>query len=150
MDKDTKCIFVDHGNAYLKLGPFKYERLNKEPEVGYIHELISADQCNQMQMDALGKMKSTPYTNTGVYETFSRKRTSKVMYINEKLNANAMKISQNMELATNTILSRNQFDSENFQVKLHLCYVYYGVTLPVVILIGNELWYGWLYFSSYR
>ena len=118
-------MFIDHGNAYLKLGPFKYETLNKEPEVGYIHELISGNQCDQMKLEAKGKMKTTPYKqkssdgfkNKGPWD-FSRERTSKVMYINERLSANAMKVSQNIELATNTILSRNQYDSENFQVNL--------------------------------
>ena len=69
-----------------------------------------------MKADAHGKMKTTPYYAEASDSSYSRWRTSKVMYINERLNMNAMKVSQNIELVTNCILSKNQYDSENFQV----------------------------------
>ena len=111
-----KCSLIHHNNPFLRLGPFKYEALNKHPEVGYVHDLISDNNLRKMKLDAIGKMTSTPYTVKGNQQGYSRLRTSKVMYINERLNANAMKISKNIELVTNLVLSKNQYDSENFQV----------------------------------
>ena len=51
---------------------------------------------------ASGSMKSTPYTKVyGVSENgYSKGRTSKVMYMNEKLWPQAMKLSKNIQLAT--------------------------------------------------
>ena len=47
---------------------------------------------------------------------YSRWRTSKVTYINEKLDWSANNISQSIELVTKCVLSNHKYDSENFQV----------------------------------
>ena len=41
MDKDLYCFYIDHRDPYLKLGPFKYELKNRNPEVGLFHDLAS-------------------------------------------------------------------------------------------------------------
>ena len=61
-------------------------------------------------------MKTTPYDTGDGYFLYSRWRTSKVTYLNENLNKNARKMSKNVELVTNCILSKKKYDSENFQV----------------------------------
>ena len=121
MIKDLKCVFLNHGNPYLKLAPFKFEFLSFGPEVGYVHDFVSQTEIKEIKKDARGKMKTTPYDADGTYGQYSRWRTSKVMYINERLNKNAMKISKNIERVTNTVLSRAKYDSENFQVNKLLC-----------------------------
>ena len=48
----------------------------------------------------MGKMKTTPYT-VGEYESgFSKGRTSKVMYMNEKLWPEAMVLARKIQHAT--------------------------------------------------
>ena len=116
MDKNLYCTYLHHNNPFLKFGPFKYEFLNMNPEVGLIYDIISNNQTAKMKMDAKYKMKGTPFASGQYAGTYSRWRTSKVMYINERLNENAMEISRNIELVTNCVLSRKKYDSENFQV----------------------------------
>lgn len=41
MDKDLYCFYIDHRDPFLKLGPFKYELKNRNPEVGLFHDLAS-------------------------------------------------------------------------------------------------------------
>ena len=62
MDKDTKCILLNHDKPYLKLGPFKFEMKNQNPEIGLIHDFVSENEITQIKERARGKMKSTPYT----------------------------------------------------------------------------------------
>ena len=52
LDKNLKCLFVHHENPFLKLGPFKYELLNKEPNVCFVHDLISNKQAENLKDDA--------------------------------------------------------------------------------------------------
>ena len=116
LDKNLKCIWLNHGNPYLKLGPWNYEWLHQNPEIALVHNLISENESLRMRELARGKMKSTPYTIGGEETTFSKGRTSKVMYMNEKRVPIAMAISKKIELATRFKLSHEQFASENFQV----------------------------------
>ena len=53
LDKNCHCTHLHHGNAYLELGPFKYEKLNQIPEVGYIHQLMSDEECQYMKRTAV-------------------------------------------------------------------------------------------------
>ena len=115
-DSNMKCIHLDHKNPYLKLGPFKFEKLHQFPLVGYLHDFINDNETDQMKNDARKTLKSTPYRVGKSYLAFSRWRTSKITYINENMNSNAMKISKKIELATQTSLSKGKYDSENFQV----------------------------------
>ena len=65
---------------------------------------------------AKGRTISTPYLENGKSKTFSKKRTSKVMYMNELLVHEAQKISRNIELLTKLHLKSDLYASENFQV----------------------------------
>ena len=62
MDKDTKCVLLNHCIPYLKIGPFKFEMKNQNPEIGVIHDLVSENEITEIKERARGKMKSTPYT----------------------------------------------------------------------------------------
>ena len=103
----------------MRIGPFKFELLNKEPSVGLVHDLISNATVEEVKHDAKHTLKATPYaTGQGQYNSYSRWRTSKVTYFNEILNENAQKISKNVELVTKCILSKDKYDSENYQVSI--------------------------------
>ena len=117
LDKNLKCLFAHHENPFLKLGPFKYELLNKEPSVGFVHDLISDKQAEKLKDDARPTMKTTPYSTVEAFSSYSRWRTSKVRYFNERLNGNAKTISRNIELVTSCTLAKNKHDSENFKVR---------------------------------
>ena len=120
MDKNLDCIFLHHNDPYLRIAPFQYEFLSKEPGVGLVHNLIGNTVVEGIKHDAKPTLKTTPYQTGdqgGAYVDYSRWRTSKVTYFKDKLNANAHKISKNIELVTNCILASNKYDSENFQVR---------------------------------
>ena len=116
MDKDLKCVWLHYNNPYLWLGPFKFEFKHQNPEIALIHDFINEEEAQKIKMLARGRMKSTPYIVTGEGKGFSKQRTSKVMYLNEKLVPEAMVLSQRIEIATRLKLSHEQFASENFQI----------------------------------
>ena len=123
----------------MKLGPFKFEILSNEPQIGYVHDFISNSEIHQVIADAIPRTKTTPYGYGGDYYDYSRWRTSKVMYINEKHNDNAMQISRKIELMTRTQLTKDMYDSENYQViqgfVTHSCLQKYQHLLTKVSLI---------------
>ena len=114
--KHLKCWLIDHDNRFLKMGPFKFEILHTDPEVGYIHDLVSAKQADKVIKLAKGKTKSTPYNARRKQKSFSKLRTSKVMYMNDLLVPEVTEISKNVEWATRLQLKSEQYASENFQV----------------------------------
>ena len=100
------------------MAPFQYEFLSKEPSVGLVHNLIGNKIVERIKHYAKPTLKTTPYQAGGQgYISYSRWRTSKVTYFNDKLDANTQKMSKNIELVTNCILASNKYDSENFQVR---------------------------------
>ena len=107
---------MTHENPFLKVGPFKYEFLNRIPEVAYVHDLISKAEADKVLEVSRGKLKSTPYTYNGKYERYSKKRTSKVRYLSETHDNNAKKISDKVKQVTRFVMKGNLLDSENFQV----------------------------------
>ena len=111
-----KCKLVCHEIPFLKLGPFKVEFLHQRPDILVTHDFASQKDTNDIIAVAKGRTKSTPYIENGVSKTFSRKRTSKVMYMNDLLVPEAQKISRNIELLTKLFLKSDQYASENFQV----------------------------------
>ena len=116
LEKDLKCIFLNHGNPYLKLGPFKLEPKLQNPEIAIIHDMIGPEEMKRVKNLAKGKMKSTPYTVGGSEQGFSKGRTSKVMYMNELLVPEAMAMTKKIEWATRFKLKNEKFASENFQI----------------------------------
>ena len=107
---------MHHGNPYHRLGPFKYELLHLDPEIGLYHQLISVQESENVKDLARGKMRSTPYVVDSKNEPFSKSRTSKVMYMNEKLVKEAMAMSNKVEWATRFRLKDEKYGSENYQV----------------------------------
>ena len=61
-------------------------------------------------------MKTTPYQENGKDSSFSKARTSKVRYLNEKKWQVAMKISRRIEIITKFNICNEWFSSENYQV----------------------------------
>ena len=85
---------MHRNQAYLLLGPFKFEQLNQNPEVALIHDFTPVENIQKIQNLAKGKMMSTPYTVNGKIQAVSKHRTSKVLYMNEKIVPDAMDISK--------------------------------------------------------
>ena len=110
------CIWLHHNDPYLKLGPFRFEIKHQEPEIGLIHEFASLNETKSIQYRARGQTKSTPYGTYDGSSDFSKQRTSKVMYMNEKLEKEAMVLSKKIELATHFRLYQEDYASENYQV----------------------------------
>ena len=110
------CIWLHHNDPYLKLGPFKFEIKHQEPEIGLIHEFASLNETKSIQDRARGQTKSTPYGTYDGSSDFSKQRTSKVMYMNDKLEKDAMVLSKKIELATHFRLYQEDYASENYQV----------------------------------
>ena len=111
-----KCVWLHHNNPYLLLGPFKFEQKHQNPEIAIIHDLISYKETQTIQNLARGKMKSTPLLVGRKQKSFSKQRTSKVMYMNEHLIPEAMSLSRRIELATRIKLYNEKYASENYQV----------------------------------
>ena len=107
---------MHHNNPYLKIGPFKFEFKNQKPEIGLFHELVTPAEAQAIQNIARGNTKSTPYNYEGESQQYSKGRTSKIMYMNEKLVPDAMVLAKRIELATRFKLYNERKASENFQV----------------------------------
>ena len=116
LEKKLKCIWLHHNNPYLRVGPFKFEFKNHNPEIGLFHEFMTAIETQNIQELARGKMKSTPCSYVGGSTNYHKLRTSKVMYMNENLVPEAMVFSKRIELATRFKLNAEKYASENFQV----------------------------------
>ena len=111
-----KCKWLNHENSFLKLGPFKFEPKHVNPQIAEIHDLISEKQAKEFINKAKGRLKPTPYSVKGKQKEFSKLRTSKVMYINERHDSDALGVSKIIEYVTRMKLSHERFASENFQV----------------------------------
>ena len=116
MDKNLNCIFLHHKDPFLKLGPFKYEFVNKEPGIGLVHDMISDKVVQRMKQDSKPKLITSPYESEKNVQ-YTRWRTSKVTYFDKQSNKNALKVSKNIQHVTKAILAKNKFDSENMQVR---------------------------------
>ena len=55
-----KCFWLDHGNSYLKLGPFKTEMKLKIPEIMVMHNFVSVSEAETMISSAKGKLSASP------------------------------------------------------------------------------------------
>ena len=118
MDVGLYCQFLHQNNPYLKLGPMKYEMLNRDPEINLLHDFISDKEIKNVKTSVKGKLLTTPYLLDKKEVKFTKLRISKIKYLNELLDDNMKKISRKIEMATNFILFQNRFDSENYQVSI--------------------------------
>jgi hypothetical protein len=46
------CFNLHHNNPYLILGPFKYERLHRDIEIGMFHDFATDDEINGLKTHA--------------------------------------------------------------------------------------------------
>ena len=51
-DKNLFCFHLHHNDPYLILGPFKYERLLANPEIGLFHDFASEFEMETMKARA--------------------------------------------------------------------------------------------------
>ena len=94
----------------------KYEMLNQKPEISLLHDFISFKETTKLMSASKGKLMTTPYKEDGKQKKFTKSRLSKIKYLNERIDDNARKISQKIEMATKFVLYQSIFDSENYQV----------------------------------
>ena len=116
LEKDLRCFWLHQNNPYLKLAPFKLEVQHHKPEIAIIHDFASSNELKIVKEAAKGHMKSTPYVTGGKEDAYSKLRTSKVMYMNEKLAPEISSLSQKIEQATRYKMKSEIYASENFQV----------------------------------
>jgi len=116
LDKHLKCIWLHKNHPFLKLSPFKIEFKQRNPQVAVLHDFASPQEIQNIKNLARGKLKSTPLYEGNTLKGFTRRRTSKVMYMNELLVPEVSGLSKNIELATGFQLKHERFASENFQV----------------------------------
>ena len=107
---------MDHNNPYLKLGPFKLELRHKNPEIAEVHDFASPTEVKRIRDDARGNMRATPFVTGTTENSYSKLRTSKVMYMNELLVPIAMVLSKKVSLVTRYKMKEEKYASENFQV----------------------------------
>ena len=148
MDLDLSCQFLHQNNPYLKLGPMKFEMLNGEPEVDLLHDFLSDKEIHKLKAAVKNKLFTTPLLVDGYEKKFSKLRTSKIKYINELIDQNALKISQKIERATKFVLFQTRFDSENYQVRWILGITVSYKSLYFPLFLGNELWSWWKHIHS--
>ena len=86
------------------------------PQIAVLHDFASPEEIQTIKDLARGKLKSTPLYEGNTLKGFTRRRTSKVMYMNELLVPEVSGLSKNIELATGFQLKHERFASENFQV----------------------------------
>ena len=90
--------------------------MHKNPEIAIIHGFASPNEVGRIIDGARGHMKSTPYTEGTKDNSYSKLRTSKVMYMNEKIVPMAMTLSKKIDLATRYKMKEDKYGSENFQI----------------------------------
>ena len=81
-----------------------------------MHDFVSDKEIHNLKAAAKDKLVTTPYLIDGIEKKVSKHRVSKIKYINELQDENALKISQKIEMATKFVLFQTLFDSENYQV----------------------------------
>ncbi len=60
-DLDSNCILLHYGNPYLRLGPFKYEILNRDPHVAMFRDFYGSKELDDLVLDSKDKLHSTTY-----------------------------------------------------------------------------------------
>ena len=106
--------------------PYKYEKLNDTPEIGYIHEFVSEKICQKIINKAATKLVATPYNTNGKYTQYSSKRTSKMTYLDDEQQKNETlyKLNRKIELVTKMTINEKHGVKEKIQVNLKFCYLW--------------------------
>ena len=106
-----------------------------------IHDFASVGETEAIKNLAKGKMKSTPYIITGKAQGFSKARTSKVMYMNERLVPEAEVMSIKAEQITKLNLYNEQFASENYQIMNYGIFQSYNSDDVLLLALNNSFYY---------
>ena len=111
---------LHYNDPYLKLGPFKLEIVRIEPFIGVFRDMHSRKEVEDIKEGAKGRMKATPLTVGNDDEktvlTYTRRRSSKVVYQSETLRPVLERTSRRISMATKLILTGETMASENYQV----------------------------------
>ena len=60
-----QCMWLDHNDPYLKVGPFKCEEKLKFPEMLIIHNFASKKDAKNVIAESRGKLSVTPLYSGG-------------------------------------------------------------------------------------
>lgn len=52
VEKHLRCRFVDHGNPFLKIAPFKQEDVYLEPHIVIYHNVLTDEEIDKLQEEA--------------------------------------------------------------------------------------------------
>ncbi len=133
MDKDLKCLYLHHGDPYLRLCPFKYEPLNNDPHIGLFRDFFSPSDVESLKSEGLdGGLHSTPYTVPGgETRLFTSQRVSKRLHLHDDDSAAAEAASRKISLATRWRVHQEFSASEHF----HL--INYGIGGQIEVHVDN-------------
>lgn len=81
MDKNLKCYFLNHGDAYLKLGPFKVEEKSQDPFVMIFKDFMSPNEILHYKSQAENNLSRSIYGGDKKGGIF---RTSKQTWLHDK------------------------------------------------------------------
>ena len=111
-----KCISLHQRNPYMRLGPFKYEPLSRDPHVGVFRDFMSPSECDQVKNRARGRLKSTPFQEGGRTKYYTTQRVSKRIHIREDQMDVAKATSRRISLATKWIVDQEKGASDEYNV----------------------------------
>ena len=116
---NVTCEHLHFHDPFTRLGPFKFETSNNEGNfVAQVHDLMSETELEEMKSKAKGRMKATPYTIGEFTEEVSYKRSSKIVYVTERNDDLAARLTRRLERAlAMTIYSPDyRYCAENYQL----------------------------------
>lgn len=87
----------------------------KNPEIIVIHNFAMVNECDNLIEKARGKLATTTlFTNSS--QVVTNARTSKMMYLSEQTNSDALTFTKRIQMITRFNLSNEPYASENFKV----------------------------------
>lgn len=118
----SHCSWLHRGNHYLRLGPFKYEEVRRNPWVGILRNIATTSELEQVMEEAQQAAlvpTSLVHFRGGVYTedtAGTSRRTSKVTYRSEASLPPLAAWTRRFELATALSMTKQRTDSENYQI----------------------------------
>ncbi len=100
VDAPLRCVFLDRGNPYLRLGPFKVEQLNAAPTAVLFHDFLYDAECAHMMRAVDSRLE-----RSGVGELSNSKkdltRTSKQAWVRDRVFSVPMNATRSDNVASN-------------------------------------------------
>ena len=85
MEAKFKCRYEDHGDVYLRLGPFKLEELNDQPFVVIFHGFFNDEETDYIKDQVSNKMRRSSMGSSSVTKKApDNVRTSKQSWVEDK------------------------------------------------------------------